>query len=82
MTFTKTDEVGDKKKDGYLGRAIRFFVQLGFDYKRTDDMHEFENFGTRAKVAILDTMKFLNGEMTDDITSRKHREEQKSRHSL
>ena len=70
-TFAKTEEVEDKKKDGYLGRAIRFFVQLGFDNTRTDELLQFENFGTRAKVAILDTKKFLNGEMTEgDITSR------------
>jgi len=64
-TFSNAKDMGDKN-DGYLGRTIRFFVQLGFDNKRTDDAHHFENFGNRAKVAILDTLKCLNGELTED----------------
>ena len=69
ISWTFSNEM-DREKDGYLGRAIRFFVQLGFDNKRKDDMY-FEHFGNRAKLAILDTMKCLNGEMTEDeLTAR------------
>lgn len=79
IAWTFTNDVG--KNDGYLARINRLLIQRGYEQRQSSsvasntnkDDHDLDHFGNRAKLTIVDTMKCLNGEMTEqELTEREN----------